>query len=99
MYKCTACGKHECNYDDVIKGEPNNCPDCAAKPGEHHDENCDMQICSVCHGQRLLDDCEGHDPELTKWRGYRPGIKEAAELKVCLNCLYDKIPYDKMPLN
>ncbi len=45
-----------------------NCHDCNAEPGEIHKDGCDVECCSVCGGQRLQCDCEGHDKIFTKWR-------------------------------
>jgi len=97
MFKCKDCGDLDCDYDDDIAGPPRNCGDCGAKPEEQHDPNCDVQRCSACSGQRLMDGCEDHDPELTKWTGYWPGVREAAELKVCLNCLQTKLRKEGKP--
>lgn len=33
------------------------CPDCLAKKGEYHGENCDIEICPKCKGQRLSCTC------------------------------------------
>lgn len=56
------------------------CPDCGAEVGQQHSENCDVQICSVCKGQRYGCDCEGHDPDATVWTGGGPGKAECREL-------------------
>ena len=50
-----------------------DCHDCGAKPGEIHSENCDVQRCSACGGQRLQCDCKAHDPAFSRWTGFWPG--------------------------
>ena len=62
-----------------------NCHDCGAKPGERHYNNCDVERCSVCGGQRLQCDCEDHDKDFAKWTGIWPGKAEADYLGIDLN--------------
>lgn len=57
-----------------------DCPDCAVKPGEPHWENCDVQRCSACGDQRLVCECEDHDPLFARWTGIWPGVAEAIAL-------------------
>jgi len=66
------------------------CPDCGVEPGRPHQENCDVEICSVCGYQRLMDNCEGHDPLFARWTGIWPGSAEAAYLGIDLNGLYEQ---------
>ena len=50
------------------------CFDCAAAPGERHDEGCAVARCTVCGFQRIACDCEGGQP--TVWTGRYPGLAE-----------------------
>lgn len=68
--------------------ELKHCPDCNAEPGQPHLENCDVERCSVCGGQRFGDDCKGHDKAFARWAGVWPGKLEAEGLGVDLNEFY-----------
>ena len=67
--------------------ELKKCQDCATEPFFPHKEGCDTELCSVCGGQRLGCDCEGHDPLFSRWTGIWPGSAEAAYLRTDLNHL------------
>lgn len=64
-----------------------NCGDCGVKPGEVHKDECDVERCSVCGGQRLQCgcDCGDHDKAFARWTGIWPGEAEADCLGVDLN--------------
>lgn len=50
----------------------NLCHDCGADIDETHTDGCDVERCSVCGGQRLQCDCEGHDKHASRWTGEFP---------------------------
>lgn len=75
--------------------EMHNCHDCGAKPGEVHHDQCDVQRCSVCGGQRLMclmstGGCKGHDKKFARWSGFWPGSLEAAAMGIDLNELSER---------
>ena len=48
------------------------CPDCGVKPGNPHKEECDVERCSICRGQKLTCGCIGNDTVLENWMGVWP---------------------------
>lgn len=69
----------------VILRGLSECHDCGAMPGEVHKDNCDVERCSSCGGQRLQCSCADHDPAFARWTGLWPGKAEATALGVDLN--------------
>jgi len=56
------------------------CPDCMTLIGLPHRLGCDVERCTVCFDQRLLCECEGHDPDAAAWTGEWPGAAACREL-------------------
>ncbi len=54
------------------------CPDCGVPPGKTHLDNCSIERCPECGGQRLFDDCEETMQRLC-WTGEFPGKYECRE--------------------
>jgi len=67
-----------------------NCHDCGAKPGGTHLDGCDVERCSICGGQYIGCNCEGHDKEFARWTGIWPGLAEADRLGITLNDIYTR---------
>lgn len=70
---------------DLAVRKVTNCHDCGVAPGMPHKDGCDVEMCSVCGGQRLQCDCKNHDKEFARWTGIWPGKAEADYLGVDLN--------------
>lgn len=67
-----------------------DCNTCGANPGKAHWEGCSVERCSVCGGQRIACDCDGHDPAFSRWTGVYPGEAEATTLGIDLNEFHAK---------
>jgi hypothetical protein len=48
------------------------CPDCGTGIGMPHKDECDIERCTICGGQRITYDCDSHDPLRSVWIGGWP---------------------------
>jgi len=68
--------------------ELDNCFSCKVVAGKIHKKKCDIERCSVCGGQKLSCECEGHDKQFAAWKGFWPGELECKSLNMDLNTFY-----------
>lgn len=71
---------------DATPRPPRDCNDCGVRPGEAHQEGCDVARCMLTGEQRIQHDCGPHcgtcsctpcDPDI--WSGEWPGVAECRE--------------------
>ena len=87
-----------------------DCPACGSLAGEPHNENCDIERCSVCSKQRVTCECLDHNPMHAVWTGSWP-LRTNVELStqlgastrvnvqpgLCYQNSYELIFYDEVP--
>lgn len=85
----------------MVQKALHNCGDCGADPGKIHLEECDVQRCSYCGGQRMCCDCRynddvwKHNPYFARWTGLWPGVAESKFIGIDLNEFHRR-DYDKI---
>ena len=72
------------------------CPDCGAEIGQAHKNDCDIERCSSCGGQRVACDCVGHDSGKSVWTGEWPKLEDREYIEVIFTYSGDTKPHQSI---
>jgi hypothetical protein len=66
--------------DERVMTNQHLCPDCGVAVGQKHINECDVERCSVCGGQRNGCNCVGHGPVQAVWAGEWPEMVRQSQI-------------------